>query len=152
MNEVDKNLSKILEIEVSEEVQSAEEETIEGEIVPVTENLPVSTKEDVDRDIQYDYEISRETHRGLLEQGQEALEGILKVAKESQHPRAYEVAGNLLKIQSDMTDKLLALQEKKRVLQEKRGAGGAVNATQVNVEQAVFVGSTSDLLKQVRKK
>lgn len=142
-SEVDKNLSNILDAEIV----STEEEVVSGEIVEYEEqeNLPVR----VDRDVEYDYEYSRETHRGLIDQGQEALDGILKVAKESQHPRAYEVAANLLKNMSDMTDKLMALQEKRKALNAtKENAGGS----NINVDKAVvFTGSTSDLLKQIKK-
>ena len=143
MSEVDKNLSGILEIQ--EEVV---EEVIEAEIVPVEEHLPVPAENNPNRDVQYDYEVSRETHRGLLEQGQEALEGILKIAKESQHPRAYEVAATMLKNLSDMTDKLMGLHEKRRAL-DGETKGGTTQT--VNIDKAVFTGSTADLLKQIKK-
>lgn len=142
--EVDKNLSNILDAEIV----STEEEVVSGEIVEYEEqeNLPAT----VDRDVEYDYEYSRETHRELIDQGQEALEGILKVAKESQHPRAYEVAATLLKNMSDMTDKLMALQEKRKALSGTKDTGGGNGS--INVDKAiVFSGSTSDLLKQIKK-
>jgi len=128
------------------EVESVEPETVSTEITPVEENLP--TVRDPERDLQYDYEVVRETQRELIEQGQEALTGILKIAKESQHPRAYEVAGNMLKIQSDIADKLITLQEKMKVLEGRKDED---MSPQVNVDKAVFVGSTSDLLKQIKK-
>lgn len=146
MNEVDKNLSEILEAEVVGEVEEIKPETVSTEIVPAEEHLPATI--DHSRDLEYDYEVSRETHRGLLEQGQEALDGILKVAKESQHPRAYEVAAGLLKNLSDMTDKLILLHKHKKDLEGDRGSGD--DSPQVNVEKAVFVGSTADLLKQIK--
>ena len=144
ISEVDKNLNTILETEyktIEEESQSSS-----TEIVPVINQLP-AVIESPDRDVEFDYEYSRITHRDLIDRGSEALEGILKVAKESQHPRAYEVAGNMLKNISDMTDKLMVLHEKKKTL-ENNNKGGTTNLT---VEKAVFVGSTSDLLKQVRQ-
>lgn len=145
MSEVDKNLSAVLETEFIEEAP------IQGEIVPVEEKglLPVPTaEEEVNRDIEYDYEYSRETHRELIDQGQEALTQLLAVAKESQHPRAYEVAANMLKSLSDMTDKLMALQKAKKDLE---GGSNAVAKQTVNVDKAVFVGSTADLLDKITK-
>lgn len=146
MSEIDKNLSAVLETEF------IEEEPIQGEIVPVVEgaNLPVPTEEEgVNRDIEYDYEYSRETHRELIDQGQEALTQLLAVAKESQHPRAYEVAANMLKSLSDMTDKLMALQKAKKDLEG--GGSNAAPKQTVNVDKAVFVGSTADLLDKITK-
>lgn len=145
-SEIDKHLSTILDAEiVPGEIVEVEEVT--GEIVEYEEgeNLPAR----VDRDVEYDYEYSRETHRGLIDQGQEALDGILKVAKESQHPRAYEVAATMMKNMSDMTDKLMALHEKRKALSGVKENSGGGN---INVDKAVvFTGSTSDLLKQIKK-
>jgi SNF2 family DNA or RNA helicase len=115
----------------------------------VEENLPAVVAENQHaQDIAFDYELSRTTHRDLLEQGQESLTDLLKVAKESQHPRAYEVAANMLNTLSNMTDKLMALHEKRKALD---GTKGQSQQT-VNVDKAVFVGSTADLLKQIKEK
>lgn len=142
-NETDKALSTILETESNEEVVgeliSAEEEQLPAEVIPAA---------GTERDIEYDYEYSRITHRDLIEKGTDALDGILQVAKESQHPRAYEVAGNILKNLSDMTDKLMVLQEKKKSL---KNEDEDKTPKSITVEKAVFVGSTSDLLKKVRQ-
>jgi len=144
-SETDKKLSEILETEY-EVIPVEEEESTEVVEYVEENNLPVVANNN--RDVEYDYEFSRTTHRDLIEQGQDALDGILKVAKESQHPRAYEVAANLLKNMSDMTDKLMALQEKKRAL---TGAPKGEAAPQINIDKAVFTGSTADLLKRIRK-
>lgn len=150
MGEVDNNLSTILEVEVVGEVTTIEPETVSQEVIVPTETLPtVIPDEDDSRDVQYDYEYSRETHRELIDQGQEALTDLLKVAKESQHPRAYEVAANMLKSLSDMTDKLMILQEKKQSIEGKKG-GGSERPSQINIDKAVFTGSTADLLKQIK--
>ena len=143
-NETDKALSTILETESNEEevvgeLIPAEEEQLPAEVIPAA---------GTERDIEYDYEYSRITHRDLIEKGTDALDGILKVAKESQHPRAYEVAGNILKNLSDMTDKLMVLQEKKKSL---KSEDEDKTPKSITVEKAVFVGSTSDLLKKVRQ-
>lgn len=142
-SEVDKNLSAILEVEVVEQQQ-----TIQGELVPVEEHLPAPIQEEPNRDVEFDYELSRTTHRDLLDQGQEALTDLLKVAKESQHPRAYEVAATMLKNLSDMTDKLMVLHEKKKALNKEHGS--APTQQTVNIDKAVFTGSTADLLKQIK--
>lgn len=91
-----------------------------------------------------DFDYSRINYYNLIERGNEALDGIMQVAKESQHPRAYEVAGNMLKNLSDMTDKLLQLQHQMKQLE------GQKQETNVTVEKAVFVGSTADLLKKIK--
>jgi len=141
MNDIDKNLSEMLETEFE---PTPKEVIVAQELMPtvVDDGVP-----NIARDIEFDYEFSRETHRELLEVGSDALDGIMQVAKASQHPRAYEVAANLLKIQSDMTDKLMTLHEKRKAL-----LGEKAEPTQnINVDKAVFVGSTSELLRQIKQ-
>ena len=146
MSDVKDHLDELFGIEETEEVEEAPKQ----EIIPAEEHLPAVVEEnDVDRDIEFDYELSRETHRDLLDQGQEALTKLLKVAEESQHPRAYEVAGQLLKNLSDMTDKLMALHEKRKKL-EAQAAKSNQMAGGVTVDKAVFVGTTSELLKEIK--
>jgi len=153
MSDVKNHLDELFGIEEddeSKEIEEVKEENPSQEIIPAEEHLPAVVEEDErDRDVDFDYELSRETHRDLLETGQEALTKLLKVANESQHPRAYEVAGQLLKNLSDMTDKLMALHEKRKKLEadakkNNQMAGG------VSVDKAVFVGTTSDLLKEIK--
>lgn len=153
MSEVDKNLSSILEIEVT---PTEEPEVLVGEIVP-SEDTPLATTANTavepvavlpDRDVDYDYAFSRITHRDLIEKGMPALDDLLKVAKESQHPRAYEVAANMMKNLSDMTDKLMVLQKQRKELKagkEEKPSGD------IRVDKAVFVGSTAELLKQIKQ-
>jgi hypothetical protein len=149
MSEVEQNLATILEIESEERV------VIEGELVVAEEHAVATVTEDpqpnTNRDVEYDYEYTRNLHRDLLEQGQDALPELLKVAKESQHPRAYEVASGFLKNLSDMADKLMILHEKKKALDGKEGGPGPSQQT-VNIDKAVFTGSTADLLKQIKNK
>ena len=92
-----------------------------------------------------DADYSRANYYNLIEKGNEALDGILEVARESQHPRAYEVAANMIKNLSDVTEKLMILQKQQRELQPKDAA-----PTNINVDKAVFVGSTADLLKKLK--
>jgi hypothetical protein len=129
-NDFDKNMSSILDIPHTS-----------TEIVPVKESLPV-----IPRNAEDDFSYSRATYYNLIEKGNEALDGILRVASESQHPRAYEVASNMLKNLGDVTDKLMILQRQKKDLD-----GSQDKPTQVTVDKAVFVGSTADLLKKVRR-
>jgi hypothetical protein len=151
MSEIEAKLDAILEVDIAEE-----DEIIEPEIVadtPVVVAVPAQVPAVIPdvpekRDLEYDYEYSRTLHRDLLEQGQEALPDLLKVAKESQHPRAYEVAAGFLKTLSDMTDKLMVLHNVKKKLDGEDG--GPRPTTTNNIDKAVFVGSTAELLKQIK--
>ncbi len=82
----------------------------------------------------------------ICERGQDAIEGILEIAKESDHPRTYEVAGNLIKQVAEVTEKLGDLQEKMRKLKE------VPNTAPKNVTNALFVGSTAELQKMLKGK
>ena len=97
-------------------------------------------------DIENDYKYSRENYYNLIERGQDAIQGILDVAKEGQHPRAYEVAGALIKNVADTVDKLQDLQAKLSKLKE------VPNKTTANIKNALFVGSTTDLQKMLKDK
>jgi len=109
--------------------------------VPVI-SRPSKEKEDVDAD----YEYQRENFYNLIEKGQDAIQGILNVAKESDHPRGYEVAGNLIKQVAEVTEKLGDLQEKMKKLKE------VPNSAPKNVTNALFVGSTAELQKMLKGK
>ena len=97
------------------------------------------------KDLQNDYEYSRGQLYNLVEKGQEAINGILDVAQNSDHPRAYEVAGNLIKNVADITDKLVDLQGKMKDINQE-----TVKTTN-NVTNAMFVGSTSELQKMLKE-
>ena len=107
---------------------------VSGEIVP--EN----------KDIQKDYEYTRANLYSLIEKGQEAINGIMELAGEGGSPRAYEVAGQLIKSVADTTDKLADLQKKIKDLEED-GKKTTNNVT----NNAVFVGSTSELQKMLKQ-
>jgi len=102
--------------------------------------------ENVTNDIQKDYEYTRGNLYSLIEKGQEALNGIMEVADEQGSARAYEVAGQIIKSVADTTDKLLDLQKKVKEVDEEKAKG----PSQVT-NNAVFVGSTSDLSKMLKK-
>ena len=113
----------------------------------VTKIIPPSISEDNnDNDIEKDYEYQRDNFYNLVEKGSSAIEGILELAKESEHPRTYEVAGNLIKQVAEVTEKLGDLQEKMRKLKE------VPNTAPKNVTNALFVGSTAELQKMIRGK
>ena len=100
-------------------------------------------RESVD-DINKDYEHTRGNLYSIIEKGQEALNGILELAQESEMPRAYEVAGQLIKNVADATDKLMKLQKELKDVKEETAKGPT------NVTNALFVGSTADLAKLLK--
>merc|ERR1711991_62210 len=97
-------------------------------------------------DIEKDYKYTRGQLYSIIEKGQEAINGILELAQESEMPRAYEVAGQLIKSVSDATDKLMDLQKKLKDVnkEEEKGPSSVTN-------NALFVGSTADLQKMLKK-
>jgi len=97
-------------------------------------------------DIDNDYKYQRENLYNLIERGQDAIDGILELAKESEHPRTYEVALNGIKQVADVTDKLVELQEKMKRLKE------VPNNAPSKVTNALFVGSTAELQKMLKGK
>ena len=125
MNTLNEKLSEALQIEPIE-------------ILPKTEIVEVK---DVVED---DAEFARQNLRDLIEKGNDAAEHIIAVAKQSDHPRAFEVVAGMLKNLSDMNKDLLEIQKRKQDLQPK------VTQNNINVDKAVFVGSTAELLKQLK--
>jgi hypothetical protein len=107
-------------------------------LVPKTEHNEV--------DIDNDYKYQRENFYNLIERGQDAIDGILDLARESEHPRTYEVAGNLIKQVAEVTEKLGDLQSKMKKLKE------VPNSAPKNVTNALFVGSTAELQKMLKGK
>lgn len=99
-----------------------------------------------DNELENDYKYQRENFYQLVERGQDAVQGILDLARESEHPRAFEVAGNLIKQVADTVDKLQDLQGKLKNLKD------VPNKTTANIKQALFVGSSADLHKMLKNK
>jgi DNA-binding ferritin-like protein len=114
----------------------------------ITQDVMLKSQEDFGdlNDAEKDYEYQRQNFYNLVERGTDAVEGILELAKESDHPRAYEVAGNLIKQVAEVTEKLGDLQEKMRKLKE------VPNNAPKNVTNALFVGSTAELQKMLKEK
>jgi hypothetical protein len=113
-------------------------EVLDVEPIGSTELLPATPITKVDDDADF----ARENIRTLIEKGNLAVDGILHVAKESEHPRAYEVAANLIKNLSDLNKDLMEIQKRKRDLAPQSQRSG-----DINVDKAVFVGSTTELVK-----
>ena len=127
MSKVDQKLDDLLDIQ--------------GEIVQAEKNLPSIVSNDQDKG--NDYKYSREIFYGLVERGQDAIEGILDIAKESEHPRVYEVAGQLIKTVGETTEKLIDLQAKMKELDKD-------NTMPDKVQNNLFVGSSAELQKLLK--
>ena len=122
MNKLNQTLSEVLDVEP---IASK----------PMTQLIAVNNVDD-------DAEFARQNIRELIQKGNDAVEGILHVAKESEHPRAYEVAANLIKNLSDLNKDLMEIQKRKKDLAPQSQRSG-----DINVDKAVFVGSTTELVK-----
>jgi hypothetical protein len=119
---------------------------VESSIVSADKNDVVKKPDRLTKDdIQKDYEYTRGNLYSIIEKGQEAINGILELAQESEMPRAYEVAGQLIKSVSDATDKLMDLQKKLKDVNEEQQQKGPST-----VNNALFVGSTADLTKLLK--
>ena len=112
----------------------------------LSKNMPISapleSSPPVD-DLQVDYDVSRETYKELIDKGNVAIDLMMELARDSQHPRAFEVLAGLLKTQADNTDKLADLQKKLQTL--RNGPKGCLLYTSPSPRDHVFVGSTTDL-------
>ena len=123
--------------DVSSEIVSNEPE----ELKPAQKEVDA-----IKSDTRKDYEYTRGNLYSLIEKGQEAVNGILELAQETEQARAYEVAGQLIKNVADATDKLLDLQKKLKDVEEESQSKGPTNVT-----NALFVGSTADLAKLLKQ-
>src|SRR5210317_390734 len=124
---------------------------IESSIVDVEKSstsidIPIDESSSRSDDIEKDYEYTRANLYSLIEKGQEAINGIMELAGEGGSPRAYEVAGQLIKSVADTTDKLIDLQKKLKDVQDEN-----VKTTNNVTNNAVFVGSTSELQKMLKQ-
>ena len=137
MSKLEDNVNEILGIEKKENsIQVSEFE----------QPAPVPRKIDENKtDIDNDYTHSRDNYYNLIDKGNQAIEGILDIAKEGQHPRAYEVAGQLIGQVAQTVDKLQDLQKKLKDLKE------LPKSANTQIKNALFVGSTNELQKMLRK-
>jgi hypothetical protein len=134
MKKIDENLSQIFDIE-----------PIEKKIV--TDIVPMPEKES-DQDLESDFNFARSNIKHLLRRGDVAIDNLLRVADESEHPRAYEVAANFIKTVADLNKDLLDIRKKKNELSGKT----TVENNTTKIDKAVFVGSTTDLIKMIKDK
>lgn len=130
---LDENLSKVFDMEPMPKPQL---EVVDAEFPDV---IP-SDK------IESDYDVTRNNLRALLTQGQEALTNALEIAKQSEHPRAFEVVGNLMKQLADVNQQLMDLHQQKQKLDAPKGEA----KKQVTNNNAIFVGSTAELNKLIK--
>jgi hypothetical protein len=118
-------------------------EALEIEPIPIVTTEVIEVKDTVEDDAEF----ARQNLRDLIEKGNDAADHIISVAKQSDHPRAFEVVAGMLKNLADMNKDLLEVQKRKQDLQPK-----TTNNTQnLNIDKAVFVGSTAELLKQLKE-
>jgi hypothetical protein len=118
------------------------------EIIPPQQIQPVINTPHEDDDIKADYNLSRRTFRDLINKGNSAMESLTDLAKESESPRAYEVLATMMRTVADTTKDLYDLQKKTKDL---RGMDKKDETTTVNVEKAVFVGTTAELLHRIKE-
>jgi hypothetical protein len=128
MKTLEKNLSEIFEIEPTEKLV---------EEVPIV----ISTN----NDIETDFNIARTNINSLLQKGNTAVDNLLNVAKETEHPRAYEVAANLIKTLADLNKDLLDIQKKRKELNNNQPT-----SEKTVIDKAVFIGSTTEMVKLIR--
>lgn len=135
MNKIDKNLSEIFDIEP---------------IVPKVEEIKteiVEVEQESASDLTVDLNLARTNIKSLLNKGDTAIDNLLKVAEASEHPRAYEVAATFIKTLADLNKDLIDIQKKKKDLTGEKPVDSSIN-----IDKAVFVGSTTDLIKNLKNK
>ena len=139
MSKLEDNVNEILGID--------KDSSTRVRIADFQEPAPVPRKIDENKPhVDQDYENSRENYYNLIDKGNEAIEGILDIAKEGQHPRAYEVAGQLITTVAGTVDKLQDLQKKLKDLKE------LPKTANTNIKNALFVDSTNELQKMLNRK
>ena len=135
----DENLSKVFGVEPIRE----------GEVITSGGDVILPDSKGVEENVIKDYDSARNNLYKLLNQGQDALYSALEIAKQSEHPRAFEVVGNLMKQLADINEQLLALSERKVKLYAPKQQEGQPSKQVTN--NAIFVGSTSELSKMLNK-
>jgi len=140
MNNINEKLSEIFDVEP---IEINNQPKVNTDIVIVAE---ANTSLDL---VDSDTEFARQNIRELIKKGGYAIDQILEVAKQSEHPRAYEVAAGFIKNMADLNKDLLELQKRKKDLQ---AVSGKESSKDVNIDKAVFVGSTAELMKLIKNK
>ena len=133
MNNANEKLSEILDVEPM--------------YAPVMQPVVISIEEENKTSVEDDAEFARQNIRSLIQKGNVAIDNLLNVAHQSDHPRAYEVAANMLKSLTDMNKDLMEIQKRKKDLEPKE-----TNNASINVDKAVFIGSTKEMIKALKSK
>lgn len=133
MKNMTNNFSEIFDIEPIKEEK------------PEQEVLPVVVEDKSTSDTETDFEFARQNMKTLISQGNSAVEHIISVAKATDHPRAFEVVATLMNTVAGMNKDLMAIRK------VKQDVTGEKKSQQINVDKAVFVGSTADLIKQIKE-
>lgn len=136
MKNMTDKLAEIFDIEPVEETTT---------LVGTQEVLPAVVKEPTNADVETDFEFARQNMKTLITQGNAAVEHIISVAKATDHPRAFEVVATLMNTVAGMNKDLMAIRK------VKQDVTGEKKSQQINVDKAVFVGSTADLIKQIKE-
>lgn len=140
MSTFEKNMEEIFD--VATKVESAPVPAVKKEALPAT-----LSEDNLKEDLADAYEQTKSNLQDLIDQGKDAMEEVLQVAKNSQHPRAFEVYGTLLKNVVDANKELLAVQKQMRDMDKKNAPSGSTT-----IDKAIFVGSTSELNKLIKGK
>ena len=140
MSTFEKNMEEIFDVAVKAEPASVP--AIKKEVLP-----EAISEENLKEDLVDAYEQTKSNLQDLIDQGKDAMEEILQVAKNSQHPRAFEVYGTLLKNVVDANKELLSVQKQMRDMDKKNSPSGSTT-----IDKAIFVGSTSELNKLIKSK
>ena len=140
MNELNKNLSEVFDVEPINEIKEEKKEKLP--VVQQNYNDP-----DLKQDLTDAYQQSKENLQEFIDHGKDALEELINIAKAGQHPRAFEVYSGLLKNLVDANKELLATQKQMREME-----GVKKETTNTNIDKAIFVGSTSELSKLLKGK
>jgi hypothetical protein len=143
MNDLNKNLSEIFDIDPIKDTGILNTQTKMHPVVPVNHKEP-----DLKQDLTDAYQQSKENLQEIIDAGKDAMEELRQIASAGQHPRAFEVYGTLLKNMVDANKELLAIQKQMRDMDEnaKKDKGGT------NIDKAIFIGSTAELNKLIKGK
>jgi len=139
MSKFEKSMSEIFDVDVK--VEQPVQEILPAVQEPTKFGTPARLEEDLDQD----YEESRKTIKDLVNKGNQAIDHLLAIASESEHPRAFEVLSGLMKNLADMNKDLLEIQKRKKDLAPK-----AETQNNLSIDKAVFVGSTAELVKMLK--
>jgi len=136
MTEFNKNMEKIFD--VTPKIIENEKTNL------ITTTNTIHGKPDLEQDLTDAYQQSRENLQGIIDQGREAMDQILEISKQGQHPRSFEVYGTLLKNMVDANKELLNIQKQMRDMDKRK------ETNNTTIDQAIFVGSTSELSKLLK--